>query len=155
MESREIEQALAECEFFRDLAPGQILSIAAVCDLRRCRAGETVFSQGGSGEHLYVVADGLVFLERGGRLGPRRTAVTVAMLGKGKLLGGWSTLLGQPHTLMLSAICQKDSTLVAVKGAELRRLMTADIQLGFDVLEKLCFLLRERIQSTLGALENI
>lgn len=155
MASGEIEQALAQCEFFKDLAPGQILRIAAICDLLHRRAGETIFNQGGSGEHLYVVADGLVILERAGRVGPRRTSVTVAMLGRGKVLGGWSTLLGEPHTLMLSAVCQKDAVLVALRGVELRRLMTADIKLGFDILERLSFLLRERIQSTLGAMENI
>jgi hypothetical protein len=29
------------------------------------------------------------------------------------------------------------------------------IRLGFDILEQLCFLLRERIQFALGAMENI
>jgi len=68
---------------------------------------------------------------------------------------GWSTLLNEPHMLMLSAVCKKPALLVAFKGTELRGLMTADMQLGFDLLEKLCFLLRERLQLALGVIENL
>jgi len=42
-----------------------------------------------------------------------------------------------------------------LKGADLRRLMTGDIRLGFAVLERLCFLLRERLQLALGAIETL
>jgi len=88
-------------------------------------------------------------------VGSRRSTVAVGLLGRGKLFGGWSTLLGEPHRLMLSAICRKPSRLVLLKGAELREMMTGDIRLGFDILERLCFLLRERIEVALGAMENI
>jgi hypothetical protein len=77
------------------------------------------------------------------------------MLGRGKIFGGWSTLLNERHTLMLSAVCRKPSVLVVLKGADLRRLMTGDIRLGFAVLERLCFLLRERLQLALGAIETL
>jgi hypothetical protein len=56
---------------------------------------------------------------------------------------------------MLSAVCKKHSTLVALRGADLRGLMTSYIRLGFNILEQLCFLLRERVQLALGAMENI
>jgi len=45
--------------------------------------------------------------------------------------------------------------LVVIKGTDLRDMMTSNSELGFNLLEKLCFLLRDRIQETLGAMEKI
>jgi hypothetical protein len=63
--------------------------------------------------------------------------------------------LNEPHTLMLSAACRRPAVLLAIQGAQLRKSMTADILLGFRILEKLCLLLRDRVQATLGAMDNI
>lgn len=151
----EIVQALEEADFFKGLDSHQIRRIASICELRDCHAGEFVYQQGDSDGQLFIIAEGQVVLERFTRVGSRRGTVAVGVLGPGKLFGGWSTLLGEPHRLMLSAICRKPSRLVLLKGAELREMMTGDIRLGFDILERLCFLLRERIQFVLGAMENI
>jgi len=79
----------------------------------------------------------------------------IGVLGKGRVLGCWSTLLGEPHNLMSTAICQKPTRLVVIKGADLRDMMTGNSDLGFSLLEKLCFLLKDRIEGTLGAMEKI
>ena len=42
-----------------------------------------------------------------------------------------------------------------MRGARLRQMMTAKPQLGFSVLERLCFLLWDRIQAAYGAMEKI
>jgi CRP-like cAMP-binding protein len=114
-----------------------------------------VYRQGGAGRDLFIVAEGQVLLERAVSVGARRGSVAVAMLGKGRVFGGWSTLLNEEHVLMLSAVCRKPCALVALEGSELRRLMTGDIRLGFVILERLCFLLRERLQLALGAIETL
>ena len=41
------------------------------------------------------------------------------------------------------------------KGAELRKVMLSDAHFGFNVMERLCLLLRERIQSAYGAMEKM
>jgi hypothetical protein len=56
---------------------------------------------------------------------------------------------------MLSAVCRRPAVLLAINGAELRQRMSADISLGFRLLEKLCLMLRDRVQATLGAMDNI
>ncbi|HWR93405.1 MAG TPA: hypothetical protein VN300_13285, partial [Desulfobacterales bacterium] len=61
----------------------------------------------------------------------------------------------EPHMLMLSAVCQRPALLLAIRGVDLRERMTRDIALGFRILEKLCLLLRDRVQVTLGALDNL
>jgi CRP-like cAMP-binding protein len=155
MEISAVKKVLEECEFFKGLDRQQIESIAPICRACRYEAGESVYQQGGLGEDLHIVVEGQILLERAVSVGPRHGSVAVAMLGKGKIFGGWSTLLDERHTLMLSAVCRKPAVLVVLKGADLRRLMTGDIRLGFAVLERLCFLLRERLQLALGAIETL
>ena len=57
--------------------------------------------------------------------------------------------------MMSSASCQKPTKLVAMRGADLREVMMNNLQVGFKILERLCFLLRDRIQGAIGAMEKI
>jgi len=54
-----------------------------------------------------------------------------------------------------SAICQKPTAVLMFYGADLRAVMDADLPLGYVLMERLCFLLRDRVQSAYGALEKI
>ena len=155
MNESDIETALAESEFFRKLDSEAIEKVAALCKIRTLEAGEFVFQQGDYGEHLYVIANGQVFLERSLDMGSRKANVVIETLGKGRVIGCWSTLLDDPHFLMTSASCQKPTQVVSMKGTELRELMKENHTVGFHVLERLCFLLKDRIQAAYGALEKI
>jgi CRP-like cAMP-binding protein len=155
MQTEDVLAILEACEFFRGLDPVQLTRLASLCRPCRFEAGETIYRQGGVGEEIFIIASGQVVLERAVSVGARKGTVPVAVLGKGKIIGGWSTLLNEPHTLMLSAACRRPAALLAIQGGELRKCMTADILLGFRILEKLCLLLRDRVQATLGAMDNI
>lgn len=155
MEIEETQKILEACDFFKGLDTAQLARITRICRACRFEAGETIYRQGGVGDELFIIAEGQVMLERAVSVGSRKGTVPVAVLGKGKIMGGWSTLLNEPHMLMLSAVCKRPSVLLAIKGVDLRQQMTGDIQLGFRILEKLCLLLRERVQATLGAMDNI
>jgi hypothetical protein len=56
---------------------------------------------------------------------------------------------------MSSAYCQKPTEIVSIEGAELREMMLNTPALGMQVMERLCFLLRDRIQAAYGAMEKI
>jgi hypothetical protein len=56
---------------------------------------------------------------------------------------------------MSSALCKKASKILIIKGADLRNMMLNNKELGFNVLERLCFMLRDRIQSAYGVIEKI
>ena len=155
MEPSETTRALAECEFFKGMEENDLTSIAGICEERRCQAGEAIFRQGDFGEHLFVIVDGQIHLERSMRIGTRTGNVVIEALGRGRVLGCWSTLLDEPHILMSSAICQRHTRVLVMQGARLRELMTADPLFGFNLMEKLCFLLRDRIQAAYGAMEKI
>ena len=155
MSRSEIENALVNCEFFKKLGKNEISEIANLCKIRTYESGSYVFRQGDVGEHLYVITQGHITLERAVDLGVRKGSVVIETLGKGRVLGCWSTLLDSPHILLSSATCRKPTTVVSINGADLREMMTHNTELGFDILERLCFLLRDRIQAAYGAMERI
>ena len=155
MKRKEIENVLENCEFFRGLGKKDISKIAGLCRMDTHESGEYVFRQGDYGEHLHVIAEGSVNLERSIDLGTKKGNVVMEVLGKGRVLGCWSTLLGLPHILMSSATCQKPTTMVVIKGTDLRAMMVDNPELGFNVMERLAFLLRDRIQAAYGAMEKI
>ena len=155
MESTDIEQTLAGCELFKGLDQREIKNIAGICRVAAYKKEDLIYQQGDFGEHLYVIARGQVILERSVDMGTRKGRIVIATLGKGRVFGCWSTLLNEPHIMMLRTFCHTPATILELDGAKLRNLMTGDRRFGFRVLEKLCLLLRERIQSAYGAMEKI
>ena len=155
MERLKIEHAIEGSEFFRGLDRDYIEKIASLCQVQTFKPGEYIFRQGDYGEHLYIVADGHISLERSLDLGTRKGKAVIGVLGEGRTLGCWSTLLGEPHNLMSSAICQKPTEVVVIKGKDLREMMTSNSELSFVLVQRLCFLLRDRIEGVFGAMEKI
>ena len=155
MDSEAMGQALEHCEFFEGLAKSDIVEITGLCRTNAYEGGEYVFQQGDYGEHLYVIVEGLIHLERSVDLGGRKGIVVIETLGKGRILGCWSTLLDLPHILLSSAACQKPTKTLAIKGVDLRQMMIHNTAFGFNIMERLCFVLRDRIQAAYGAMEKI
>ena len=155
MQTSEVKQTLKTCEFFKGLGDKEIDDIAGICEVKACDVGDYIFRQGDFGEHMYIIVDGQIFLERSRDLGTRKGNIIIDTLGKGRVLGCWSTMLGEPHILMSSAVCKGPTTVLAVEGAKLRNMMTSNTEFGFNVMEKLCFLLRDRIHSAYGAMEKV
>jgi CRP/FNR family cyclic AMP-dependent transcriptional regulator len=155
MAQQELSDCLQQCELFRGLSRQEVENIASLGSLKTYQAGENILSQGELGQNLYIIADGTVVLERSIDLATRRGRAVIGLLGKGRALGCWSTLLGEPHRLMSSARCRRSTRVVVLRGEALREMMLGDLELGFKVLERLCFILRDRIQSAFGAMENV
>ena len=155
MANPEIQSTLQSCGFLKNISKAHIDTISGFCDIDHYKAGTYVFRQGDFGEDLFIIVDGYVFLERAMDIGSHKGSVVIDALGKGRTLGCWSTLLDEPHVLLSSASCQKDSTVIRLKGRQLRKCMEEDTSFGFFMLERLCFLLRERIQAAYGAMDKI
>ena len=155
MDVSKIVGVLENCELFRGLDKEEIEKIATLGSITTYDAGENILNQGDFGENLYIIAEGHVFLERAIDLGTRKGSAIITILGRGKALGCWSTLLGETHTLGSSAICRKPTKIITIKGPALREMMLDNSQLGFKILERLCFILRNRIRGAYGAMENI
>jgi CRP-like cAMP-binding protein len=155
MEPIELIEVLETSELFGGLAGPDVERIAFMCTVEERRAGECVFRQGTMGEDLYIIADGLVVLQRAIDLGTKTGTASIANLGKGRALGCWSILIDGPRVLMSTAVCQKPTTLVKLPGEQLRKMMAENKEFGFQLMKSLCFLLRERILGAYGAMERL
>jgi len=155
MANPEIQATLQSCKFLKNISPEHLATISDFGSIDHFKAGEYIFRQGDFGEDLFIIVEGYVFLERAMDIGSHKGSVVIDALGKGRTLGCWSALLAEPHVLMSSASCQKESTVVRLKGRKLRACMEEDTPFGFFMLERLCFLLRERIQAAYGAMDKI
>ena len=155
MDRSEISLLLKNCEFFKGLQKDDIQEIADLCRVQAYAAGEHIFRQGDLGNRIYVVAEGHVFLERTVNLGPRQGSAVIGLIRKGRVFGCWSSLLDEKHTLMSSAICRKPTKVIIIKGSELRQIMLDNSEVGFHILESLCFLLRDRLRGVYQAMEEI
>lgn len=155
MEKPDMQTTLQSCRFLKNISPAHLDTISGFCSVDHHKAGTYIFRQGDFGEDLFIIIDGYVFLERAMDIGSHKGSVVIDALGKGRTLGCWSTLLGEPHVLLSSANCQKDSTVIRLKGGKLRRCMEEDTAFGFFMLERLSFLLRDRIQAAYGAMDKI
>jgi len=155
MANVEILNTLGECELFQGLDREQIEQIAGLASVKGYKAGESIFRQGDFGGELYVIAEGHVVLERAIDVGARKGTAKIGVLGKGRTLGCWGTLLGEPHTLLSSATCVKPSKILTIQGQALRKIMLRDLLLGFRLMERICSILRGRLQGAYGAMEKI
>jgi CRP/FNR family cyclic AMP-dependent transcriptional regulator len=155
MDPLEITEVLENCELFRGLEKKEIEKIASLCHVEQYETGDYILNQGDFEDELFIIAEGHVFLERSIDLGTRKGTAIISLLGRGRALGCWSTLLGDAHTLMASAKCRRPTKVIAFKGPTLHEMMLNNFQLGFKVLQGLCFILRDRIQGAYGAMENI
>lgn len=155
MEPSEIMDVLENCDIFKGLERAEVEKIATLGHMETYDTGESILTQGESGENLYIIAEGHVFLERDIDLGTRKGNAIIGLLGKGRALGCWSALIGDSHILLSSARCRRPTKVFVVNGQSLREMMLDDFKLGFNILERLCYLLRDRIQGAYGAMENI
>ena len=155
MDPSEVQHIIENCELFRGLNTVEIENITKLGQVEMYEAGEKILNQGDFHDKLYIIAEGHVFLERSVDLGERKGNVVISLLGKGRALGCWSTLLGEAHPLMSSAICKKHTKVVVIRGPALREMILSDFHLGFKVMERLCLILRDTLQGAYGAMEKI
>ena len=155
MKRSEIIRLLESCEVFRGLQKDNLKEMAGLFSAESYAPGDHIFKQGDRGDRIYIVAKGNVFLERSLDLGIRKGTACVGMLTKGKVFGCWSTLLNEEHNLMSSALCRKATTVLSIKGSDLRKVMLRNNVLGFEILERFCLLLRDRLKGAYEAMEEI
>jgi CRP/FNR family cyclic AMP-dependent transcriptional regulator len=155
MDPSEIQNIIENCELFKGLNTIELEGITKLSQVEMYEAGDKIFNQGNFSDKLYIIAEGHVFLERSIDLGKRKGNVTLSLLGRGRALGCWSTLLGEVYPLMSSAICKEHTKVVVMRGPALREMILSDFHLGFKVMERLCSILRDTLQGAYGAMEKI
>ena len=153
MDISEIIQTLQQCDLFGTLTEEQLRSIADLCGIETYEAGDAIFMQGEYGGKLYLIVEGQVVLQRVTSLGDREATVTVGFLGKGRVMG-WSALLCAPVGRTATATCQKPAQVISLEGESLRVVLEKEPEMGFKVMERLAYVLGDRLQTAYTAMDT-
>ncbi len=151
----EIVKVLEGCSVFSKLPEDEIQTIAALFRIESYDAGGIIFRQGDLGKRIYLIKEGQVSLEREVDLGNSTATVTVTLLGRCRLLGCHSCLLGECGRLTETAVCQKPTQLISVEARELRAVFERNPQFAINLLKKLCYVLHDRLRGAYGAMDAL
>ena len=141
-------QVLKRCEVFVGLDDSDLEKIASLSSWRMStyRAGEFIFHENALAKDFYILDKGEISLvvtlpEEGAK---ELAQIPVDTITKGDVFG-WSSLVA-PHSLTLSAICAKPSSVVAVNGAELSQLFDRNCSAGYEVMKGLVRVIGARLR---------
>lgn len=148
----DIVSILKRCEVFVGLDDTEVEKIAALHSWRRetYKEGIFIFYENVRANDFYILEEGEVRLvidvhQEGTR---EVTQVPVDAITKGDVFG-WSSLVS-PHSLTLSAVCIKPSSVVVVNGAELSALMDSNHSLGYEIMKGLVRVIGARLRDLRG-----
>ena len=134
-------------DVFQYLRPDQMNAISSAAEEITPEAGTFVFRRGEPAEDLYVVLEGQVRL----RLPrPDGGSTLIDEVTEGAVFG--SCVCFQIDTFMLNAQCTQDSRLLKIKAKTLKKLMDADLVMGYAVQTLISRVYFKRYVETMGKL---
>lgn len=159
MDIKTITETLKKCELFSDLSEEELRSIAEMGKMEEYDTGDELFKQGNVGDKLYILSEGHISLYRKMPLGTSRDGIASVYVARERpyrrLLGGWSTLVGERHVQMCTARCESPSRVFSIPTEDLRKFFEKDLEIRAKILEKLVLLLRDRLESSYSAMETL
>ena len=143
---------LKQTDIFFELTPTQMELIAALCQERRCNAGDTVFEENAASDELYLIAQGEIEIQVDPSLvGEGDTQVggpvTIATLRRGQSFG--EVALVDQGLRSASARCSANNTLLLIIPRD-KLILLCDTypQLGYRLMRNLAADLALKIRST-------
>jgi hypothetical protein len=159
MRLEEVTQTLKKCGLFSELSYEELSSIADLGSIENFETGDIIYRQGDIVNKLYILSEGQVSLNRNFEIGNERQADRVVYILREspnrRLLGSWSTLVGEQHTQLCSAKCNKPTKVVSFNSSALRGLISKNMTIRIKILEKLVVILRERLESSYSSMETL
>ena len=143
-------EPLSSHDVFRFLRPEQVEAISDNAEEICLKAGQSVYRQGDSADHIFAVVEGQVAL----RL-PREDGVSLLIeeITEGALFG--SCVCFELDTYSLSAQCTEDSKLLSISSATLKNLMDQDLTMGYAVQTLISRTYFQRYVETMKKLQAI
>ena len=144
--------SLKQAEIFFELTPTQLELVAALCQERRCNAGEIIFEENAGSDELYIIAQGDVDIQVDPSLvGSEDTKSpgleTIATLRRGQSFG--EVALVDQGLRSATARCAADNTrLIILPRDKLIGLCDADPALGYRLMRNLAADLALKIRGT-------
>jgi signal transduction histidine kinase len=143
---------LRRYDLFANLPDETLAEIARLAEEQSHPDGATIFSEDAPADHLYLILEGKVSLEKFvqlGRTGTPRKA-TISVLWSGHTIG-WSSIVA-PYSYTSSGVCLEETKILAIPGPELRNLLQDQPEVGFEVLQQVASIIRSRMTSATSTL---
>ena len=113
--------------------PDEVLAnLASVMEEVEVQKGDTIYAKGGTGQTMYIIADGKIRVHDGDR--------TFVTLGDRDFFGELTTLDPEPHVATVTA--DEDSRLLGLNGDLLYELMSDHAEVLRGIVHVLCERLR-------------
>lgn len=150
MNAAEIEKALRECGFLRDVAPEDLAQFAAIAKPVEIGEGELILREGELAKDVYVILSGKASLEIcAPGVGCRRFMT----LSDGDLLS-WSAVLDQTRvTATIRAISPIKA--IIIDGRQLLTLCEHDPKFGFAFMRRVALAMAHRLTAARMQLMNV
>jgi CRP-like cAMP-binding protein len=141
MPMNQIQQTIADSQYFSGLADDAIEFLAANAIRKQLGAGKVLFHHGDKAQHFYLLLDGHLSLEIPAIEGP---SLELQDIGPGKV-AGWSWLI-PPHLWKFQARARTAIDYLEFDGAAILAHCEADPRFGYQLIKRFSTLMSERLQ---------
>lgn len=135
-------EALAEHEFFADLAPEYIDFVAEHAETVHLQPDHVLFREDKAADRFYLLKSGRVTIEIPAISGP---ALDVQTLEPGQILG-WSWLI-PPYRWSFQARAEEPTELLAFDGDAIRERCEREPAFGYEILKRFSALMSDRLKA--------
>ncbi len=140
-------------DIFAGLPEDNLAEIAKFCTQRTFRSGEYCAVQGKTTDQLLIVNGGKVAIETWVEVPRHSYTVTIATLTKGRTCA-WSALV-PPHVLTASVKCIENTPMIAIRDADLQRLLVAKPAMEAIIMRNLAGIISSRLRDSNAQLTRL
>jgi CRP/FNR family transcriptional regulator, cyclic AMP receptor protein len=136
-------ETLRQVELFHGMTSGQLAKVAEIAEINTYQAGDFVFTQGQTGDSLYVIQQGQVEV----RVQKNGEPSTTVYLGAGQTVGEMALIDQATRSASIVAV-DADTRLYRIGTADFTRLCAEETGIGYifmrNIAQDLSFKLRHR-----------
>ncbi len=144
MASETLADILRQNPWFQSLEPDHFEKLLALSELATWPEGQRIFAEGEEDNHLYLILEGRVAIEK---YIPGRGRVTILTLGPSEIFG-WSSVVPVVGTKTATARAMAPTRAVSFDSVALRQACDEDHDLGYLVYRRLTNIIAGRLSAT-------
>lgn len=132
MSKTDILETLKKAQLFADVKTATLLKVAEISESRDFDEGDVIYQFGDDASEIYVLKSGRVRFTLG--VGNRPESGHSIMTSR--MVFGWAALIDEAPRRVATAVCLEPSTVIAIKGNLLLRILAEDTPAGFLVMRR-------------------
>lgn len=140
----EIQEILQGVEIFQGLSGDKLDSVALVCQERSYRQGELIFSEGSTGNELYIVKSGKIAIQMMGR--GYSPAIVIHIIEPNQVFGELALIDGGSRSASAKAI--SDCEVLILPRQDIYRVFDENHYIGHVVMHNLATLVASRLRKS-------